>query len=185
MLTERQQKWFATVRATLERDSGKTLEQWAELARACPETKPMRRLAWMKDKYGLGRNQASMVLNAAFPPDRSWSAPDALETALWSDPTARRLFELIKPRITTLPAVIVGQRKGFTAFSREFQFAALRPVKQWVLMGLAIDPEGDSRLLAAAKEGWSERLKSKLTIQTDADIDARLDSLLRKSWEIS
>ena len=37
-LTERQRKWATTVREGFERDTGKTVEAWAEIARACPET---------------------------------------------------------------------------------------------------------------------------------------------------
>ena len=39
-LTPRQQKWFASVQASLERDTGKTLDEWVAIAKSCPETKP-------------------------------------------------------------------------------------------------------------------------------------------------
>ena len=39
-LTDRQKKWFASVEASLERDTGNTLAQWAKIAKACPETTP-------------------------------------------------------------------------------------------------------------------------------------------------
>ena len=38
-LTPRQEKWFASVRASLERDTGKSLAEWVAIARKCPETK--------------------------------------------------------------------------------------------------------------------------------------------------
>ena len=55
-LTERQVKWFKSVRDGLERDTGRTLEQWAEVARACPDQAHRARLAWMKAQHGLGQN---------------------------------------------------------------------------------------------------------------------------------
>jgi hypothetical protein len=36
-LTERQQKWFATIRAGLERDTGKSMAEWIAIDRTCPE----------------------------------------------------------------------------------------------------------------------------------------------------
>ena len=42
-LTERQKKWFASVEASLERDTGKTLAQWVKIAKTCPETTPGKR----------------------------------------------------------------------------------------------------------------------------------------------
>ena len=176
-LTERQQKWFASVKATLERDTGKSIEQWAAIARSCPETGHNKRLAWLKEKHGIGRNGASLILDVAFPP--------APAEDLWKDPEAKRLFELVKARILTLPGVIVGERKTYTAFSRGFQFAAAKPVKQALLLGLAVDPDVDPRLLPAAKEAWSERLKSKMPIQTAADIDHRLDPLFKSAFNSS
>jgi hypothetical protein len=64
-LTERQRQWFASVRATLESSTGRSLQDWAEVARRCPETAHRKRLAWMKQTHGLGQNYASVVLNAA------------------------------------------------------------------------------------------------------------------------
>jgi hypothetical protein len=176
-LTERQRKYFATLRANLERDSGKCLEQWAAIARACPESGHNKRLAWLKEHHGIGRNSASLILEAAFPP-----APTA---DLWKDPAAKHLFELVKARVLKLQDVVLGERKTYTSFSREFQFASLRPIKSTLLLGLAVGPEADPRLLPAAKEAWSERLKSKMAIQAEADIDSRLDLLFKASWDSS
>lgn len=93
-LTERQEKWFASVRAGLERGTGRTVEQWAEIARQCPETAHRKRLAWMEAEHNLGQNHASMVLNAAFPPEASWLQPDALIEGLWTDAGQRRCSRL-------------------------------------------------------------------------------------------
>ncbi len=66
-LTAQQQKWFASVREGLERDTGKTLEQWVKIARTCPETKPGARQKWLKEKHGIGINRAATIFDAAFP----------------------------------------------------------------------------------------------------------------------
>ncbi len=183
ILTPRQQKWFASIHDGLERETGKSLAEWTNLARACPETAHRKRLAWMKTNYGLGQNRASMVLNAAFPPEASWSTPDALADTLWADPAARAVHESVRALIMALPDVVAGQRKTFTAYSRNFQFAALKPSKSGVLLGLAIEPAG--ALHPAGKEGWSERLLSKTTLQPGGELPAGLATWLRESWEKS
>ena len=48
VLTERQQKWLASVEASLERDTGKTLAEWVKLAKKCPEATPGKRTQWMR-----------------------------------------------------------------------------------------------------------------------------------------
>jgi hypothetical protein len=184
-LTERQQKWFSSVHDGLERETGKTLAEWAALARACPETAHRKRLAWMKENFGLGQNRASMVLNAAFPPAASWSNPDALTDALWADPAARAIYEAVKVAALALPDVVMGQRKTFTAFSRAFQFASVKPIKQGVLLGLAIAPDGKADLQPAARESWSERLLSRMVLPDAAAVTPRVAGHLRASWEKS
>ena len=68
-LTERQKKWFASVRASLAASTGRTVEDWVAVARACPETAHRKRLAWLKSEHGLGVNYGSFVLSQAFASD--------------------------------------------------------------------------------------------------------------------
>jgi len=185
-LTERQAKWFESVRSGLERDTGRTLDQWSQLARACPEHAHRARLAWIKDHYGLGQNHASLVLNAAFPPATSWSKPELLEQALWKDPQSANLCKVLKDLVGTLPDVVIGQRKSFTAFSRKVQFAAARPLKSHgMVLGLAISPETGGCLVMPGRESWSERLKSVVEITTPTQINEDLLNLIRQAWERS
>nr|MEA2799633.1 hypothetical protein [Phenylobacterium sp.] len=87
---------------------------------------------------------------------------------------------------TALPDVVTGQRKAFTAFSREFQFASMKPIKGGkALLGLAVTPDTDPRLDAPKNESWSERLKSKLLLDSPAQVDASVEALLKAAWERS
>lgn len=185
-LTPRQQKWFASVQASLERDTGKTLDEWVAIARTCPETRPRARTQWLKDHHGLGVNRAAHVLSVAFPSGMGWDEPATLRAALWTDPASAAILEAVEAAATALPSVVTGQRKGFTAFSREFQFASVKPVKGGkALLGLAVEPAADPRLEAPKNESWSERLKSKLLLDSPAQVDASVQALLKASWEKS
>jgi hypothetical protein len=183
-LTQQQEKWFASVKANLETETGKTLAEWVELARQCPETKHRARLAWMKETYGLGQNRGSVVLAQAFPKAMNWDDETGLVEGLWTDPASRAIYEAVAARATRLPDVLVGPRKTFTAFSRRVQFAAIKPLKGGAaLLGLDVAPEEDPRLAPARKESWSERLKSTLRLETLADVDERVAALIQRSWE--
>ena len=185
-LTERQQKWFASVQASLERDTGKTIDEWVAIARTCPETKPRARTQWLKEHYGLGVNRAAHVLSVAFPSGMGWDEPDKLRAALWTDPASTAILAAIEQLATALPDVVTGQRKGFTAFSLEFQFASIRPLKGGkAVLGLVVTPDADPRLEPPKNEGWSERLKSKVVLDSPAQVDAGIAALLKASWENS
>ncbi len=185
-LTERQQKWFASIRAGLERNTGKSLDEWVAIARTCPETRPKARQDWLREHHGLGINRAAHVLSVAFPSEARWEDGDVLRAKLWAAPAALAILEAVEQAVSPLPDLVSGQRKGFTAFSRKVQFAAARPLKDGrVALGLALEPDADPRLQPPKNEGWSERLKSKLLLSTPEDVDDEVAALLRATWERS
>lgn len=186
-LTQQQQKWFASVREGLVRDTGKTLEQWAEIARKCPETKTSLRVKWLKEKHGLGVNRAATVLGAAFGGDNmGWDNPKALVAALWKDPAHLGIHDALVEAIKKFDGAITGERKTFTGFSRRAQFAAARPTKGGVRLGLAVDPKASKRLSPRKpNEGWSDRNKSVTVLGSVKDIDAELKKLLKAAFDAS
>lgn len=184
-LTERQEKWFTSVRGGLERDTGRSLEEWVAIARTCPETKPRARTAWMKAHHGLGLNRATYVLSVAFPEQDRWSEPDDLRARLWTDPAQAAILAAIEAAVAGLDGLVVGQRKGYTAFSRRTQFAAARPVKGGVALGLALPADAAPEISRAARDGWSERLTARLILAAPADVTPRIATLLAEAWNRS
>jgi uncharacterized protein DUF5655/uncharacterized protein DUF4287 len=182
-LTERQKKWLASVREGLMKDTGRSLEEWVEIARSCRETKPRARQLWLKEKHGIGQNRAALILDAAFPPEGGWSKPDKLEDALWRHPASRAIFDAVRAAALRLPDVVVGQRREYTAFSRKVQFAAVRPQTTGrAVLGLAVTPDASPRLAAPKREPWSERLKSTVQLASSAAVDTEIELLLRTAW---
>lgn len=183
-LTEQQAKWFATLRANLERETGRTLEQWVDIVRRdCPETKPRARAEWLKATHGVGQNRAAAIFSVAFPSEMGWDDADGLRTALWTDPASTAILEAVEAALADLPGLVMGQRKGFTAWSRKAQFAALKPVKGGgAMLGLAVEPEASPRLSAPRNEGWSERLKAKMPLASPAEVDSEVKALLNAAW---
>lgn len=186
-LTERQKKWFASVREGLARETGKSLEDWVAIAKTCPETKPRARLGWLKQHHGLGQNRASYVLSVAFPSERpTWDNPDEARVALWTDPASMAILEALEAAVAGFDGLVVGQRKTYSAWSREFQFAAAKPVKGGTaVLGLAVEPDTSPRLLEPKTESWSERLKAKLPLASPADVDDEVRALLKAAFERS
>jgi hypothetical protein len=183
-MTAQQKAWMASIKENLVKETGRSLEEWAEIARTCPETKHRARLSWFKEHHGLGQNRASVVLGIAFPPETGWHKPDDLAETLWKDAGLRAIFEAVKAEIAALPDVVIGQRKTYSAFSRSYQFAALRPDKGAVLLGLAVEPDAGLGLVASKRVVWSERLKSEIRLASTNDI-APLKAAIARAWENS
>ena len=183
-LTERQRKWFASVREGLERDTGRTLDAWVKIARACPETTTSGRVRWLKERYGLGVNRAATVLGAAFDEGASWDEPAALLDALWTDPALRAIYDRIESAVKKLPGAVVGPRKTVSTFSRKVQFAAMKPRKGAARLALSLPPSASKRLEPTGKsEGFNERLKAAVTLTGASDVDAEVKALLKRAFE--
>jgi hypothetical protein len=181
-VTERQARYFAALRASLETTTGRSLADWVEIAKDCPETKHRARLKWFKDTHGLLQNRASLVINEAFGSAKPWAEADLLISGLWTDEGARSVYERIDAIAMTIPGVVRTARKGYTAWSRTFQFAAARPLKGGaVLLGLAVSPDSDPPLEPPSNEAWSERLKSRLRIPSPVEVDDHLAGLVREA----
>lgn len=183
-LTEQQEKWFASVRANLEKNTGRSMDAWLQIAKTAPQGSFRDRLKWFKAEHGLMQNSASLVLSE-LEGDNLWEDPEAHREALWKDPAARAVFEAVERRVDAIEGVVGGQRKGFSAWSRKSQFAAMRPTKAGVRLGLAVEPGADPRLVPAKNEGWSDRLKATLVLGSADDVDGSVDQLLRAAWERS
>lgn len=185
-LTPRQKKWFATVKANFEAKTGKPLEDWVTIARTCPETAPRKRADWLRENHGLGSNHAAFVLGEAFPrAGPSWDDPAAMRAALWTDPASLKIMEAIERCADGLDGIVFGQRKSFTGFSREVQFAAARPLKGGrVLLGLKLDPAVSARLSPSVrKESWAEKLTAVVEFDRPEQVDGEIRDLFAKAWE--
>jgi hypothetical protein len=183
-LTERQAKYFASMRGSLETATGKSLDEWVAIAKTCPETGHRARLKWFKDNYGLLQNRASHVLSEAFGSTMSWREPEGLIEALWTDAESRRIYEAVDAAAQSLPDTIRTARKGYTAWSRKVQFAAARPLRGGaVMLGLAVMPEAETGLEPSGSESWSERLKARVRLEAPTDVHEGVKALLRSAWE--
>jgi hypothetical protein len=183
-LTERQKKWFATVEANFEKQTGRPLAVWADILKGCPETRPKAQAAWLKATHGIGANHAAHILDAARPADAiGWDDAEGLRAALWAEPRSLAVLEALERAAAGVEGVITGQRKGYTSFSRAVQFAAIRPLKGGrALLGLKLDPALSSRLVEGVRrESWSERLSAVAELDGPGAVDAEIGRLFAQA----
>lgn len=185
-MTERQKKWFATVQANFEAQTGRPIAAWLEILKACPETTPGKQAAWLKANHGVGVNHAAYILSCADTSgEPGWDDPDGLRAQLWKDAGSETILAAVEAMAASVGGVVVGQRKAFTSFSRSVQFAAARPIKGGrALIGFKLEPDVSARLSAPARrESWSERLTATVEIASAAEVDAEFSRLFRLAAE--
>jgi hypothetical protein len=95
------------------------------------------------------------------------------------------ILEAVERIAGTDPAVISGQRKGYTSFSRAVQFAATRPLKGGrALLGLKLKPDASPRLSPSVRrESWSERLAAIIELDAPDQVDAEVARLFALAAE--
>lgn len=186
-VTEQQNKWFQSVQAGLEADTGVKLEDWIAIAKTCPETKHKARLSWFKTTHGLGINRASLVLSAAFNTGLGWDNPNALLENLWKTPETRAVYDAVEEIAKSLGNdVVIGARKSFSSFSRRVQFAALRPTRLGIRLGLAIPLESTPDLSPPlSSDSWSDRLTAVRLLHNVQEIDDGVTLYIRQAYELS
>lgn len=185
-LTPRQQKWFATIRANFAAQTGKPIEAWVRIVRAdCPASTPKARVAWLKDQHGIGVNHSAHILAEAFPEGPGWDDAEELRAALWKDPASQAILVAIERAAEGLADLVEGQRKSFTSFSRDVQFAAVRPLKGGkALLGLKLDPSASPRLQPLTrKESWSERLVATVELSAPEEVDSEIKQLIAEAYK--
>jgi hypothetical protein len=186
-LTERQQKWFASVQESFERDTGKPLQAWVEIVKTkCPETTPKKRTDWLREKYGLGVNRAAHILHTAFPPDVAWDDPAAMLDQLWKEPEGRRVYEAVAALVRKdFPDAIIGPRKTFVSFARKIQFAAILPGAKGAggaELGLPLSVSESKRLIAMKKRPWAEKHSAILVLGAPGEVDGEVKRLLKLAY---
>jgi hypothetical protein len=187
VLTERQQKWFASVEASLERETGKSLAEWVKIAKRCPETTPGKRTQWLRDKYGLGVNRIAHILSVAFPEGPGWDDPDALLDQLWKEKEGCAIYEAVAKLVRKeFPDAVIGPRKTFVSFSRKIQFAGILPGPKGTgsaELGLPLPVSASKRLSPMKKRPWAEKHTAILVLNSPKDVDAEVKRLLKLAWE--
>jgi hypothetical protein len=143
-MTERQRKWFATVRSGLEAETGRSLAEWVAIAKLCPESGTRARLKWFKETHGLLQNRAMYVLSQAFPSATGWDRPEALKETLWADASCRAILAAVDTLALQLPGVVASQRKGFSGWSERLKTALV----------LQTPRDVNGRIAALLKAAW-------------------------------
>ena len=123
--------------------TGRSLQQWLDLLAQDGPADAREQVAWLQRTHGLGRVTAQVVVGHAGGRDvldvAAYDAPDTLVAGLFGPPgSALRLrYEALRAEIeAAVPGARVTACKGYVGFSARRQFAAVRPRRGGLELGL-------------------------------------------------
>ncbi len=176
---------------TMVKATGKTLEEWVEIARTCPTTKPKERLKWFKETHGIMQNRAMLIFSILDgSPIGGYDNPVALVDALFGKfvtqvPLYQSLILAIK---SGLPASLVLARKTYVTLQRNHTFGVVFPSKQGLTLGLALAKSSTDYpgLLPITKPiGGSDRMTHYLILTEGDDLKKNLMELITEAYNQS
>jgi len=168
---------YEAIARNLPERTGKSLEEWLELARDRPDGKSTRQIEWLMG-FGLGRGQAQTVLYYA----RGMDIDYADEEGLVRDQYKGRheaLFPVYEATRDALMArwddVDLHVLKTYVSFHRNRQFLIVRPKGGELVLGLALPEDHEDERLARAKNLGSDRIRWSLSISTAGELSRHMD----------
>jgi predicted transport protein len=167
-------------------NTGRTVDQWADLLRAERIADRNEQVAWLKTK-GLGSNQASVVADYVYRPEAFQDRPpEELVDAQYSGDrkALRSLYERLREELESLGGDVQAEpRQTYVAFSRGRQFALLQPsTKDRIDVGLVLPGVEPSERLRAAGSFGSGRTTHRVGLKSDAAIDDDLRAWLLQAY---
>jgi len=169
----------------LEDKTGRSLADWATLAKGSGHEKHGQIVAWLKGEHGLGHGYANLVaLESRGALTLDAPADDALAAVFAGDKAGLRpLYDAIEAWVTALGEVEISPKKANVSLRRSKQFALVQPsTKTRMDLGLqlkGVAPEG--RLEASGS--WNSMVSHRVRLETAADFDDAVKAWLKAAWD--
>jgi hypothetical protein len=185
------QKW----RKELPARTGRTLDEWADLAAACDRVKPKERAEWMMEKYRLPTNTAWHIVQYAADsstwdgdPDTYLRQASAHVEGMFAGAKAslRPIFERLVAAARELGGdVLVCPCKTIVPFYRTRVFAEVKPATKTRLeFALALgDCKPTGKLKPNPRAKGNDRLKYLFELTAEKDITTEVRKWLKVAYD--
>jgi hypothetical protein len=180
----------AASETNLQKNSGKSLEEWIQLVETSGPAIARERAAWLKTKHKLGTNIAGWIAERA---EGKLGAedynPDALVESMFSGKKAGLLplyEKLLELGLSLGDDVKACPCKTIVPLYRTHVFAEIKPAtNSRIDLGFALkDIRATGRLINTRGAAKGDRITHRIPITELADIDAELIRWLKEAYEL-
>ena len=178
------EEMYEAIARNLPERTGKSLDEWLEVARDRPDGKRTQQTEWLMG-FGLGRGQAQTVLYYAQGMDIDYQDKDGLVRDMYKG-RHEFLFPVYEETRDTLMSkwkdVDLHVLKTYVSLNRRRQFLIMLPRKGELVLGLALpEDHRDDRLIPAGNIG-SERVRWYVGVKGAEELPAYMD-LVEAAYE--
>ncbi|MBI4231273.1 MAG: DUF4287 domain-containing protein [Planctomycetes bacterium] len=179
---------FEAVMRNLEARTGKPVEAWVRLLKRSGLKERKERVAWLKERHGLGFVQAQVVADVADGKGSGYEDGEALMDRMFRGPKAalRPVYESLEKAARRLGAdVTVYPCKTYVVFRRRVKFATVKPATaSRVDLGLTLGKRPAlGRLGKVRALRGDEQITHVVPLSTVAEVDREVLGWLREAYE--
>lgn len=185
MHKDRSDKVLESMKANLESNTGKSLEQWIEIINAQALTRTSEKVKFLKTAFGLGRGYAGMIIfEAKASEDRSAFSPEELLRKQYvGKETLIPIYEKLVETVQGFGAdVEIVECASYVSVRRSVQIAMFSPVTKTrldIMLKLKKNQESSGILEALAKPSTcTHRIK----LSTPEEISPELIGWLKEAY---
>lgn len=179
---------LATMAASLEEKTGKSLAQWTKLAATSGKAKHGEIVAWLKGEHGLTHGYANLVAHTTLKSDAGSrvAAGDDLVSEMFAGgkEDLRPIFDkLLAAALACGTDIEQAPKKGYLSLRRKTQFATLHPsTKTRFDLGLKLKGVPAKGRLEAAGS-WNAMVSHRVRLESAADVDGEVVGWVRAAYE--
>jgi hypothetical protein len=177
---------LATMIANYEKNTGKPLEAWVEIARKAKLAKHGEIVKLLKEQHGMGHGYANLVAMTALKGETPEPGGDGLVDAQYAGKKAalRPLYDRLAKAVAEFGAdVELSPKKTYASLRRSKQFALLQPSTADRL-DLGINLKGvPAKGRLEASGSFDAMVSHRVRVATSKDIDAELVGWLRAAYD--
>ncbi|MDP1556500.1 MAG: DUF5655 domain-containing protein [Hyphomonas sp.] len=173
-----------TMKANLLKNTGKSVDQWADLVRKSGIAKHGEQMKLLKETHGLGHGYANLICHTA--KGSLDAAEDDLLAGQYAGKEALRpVYDALEAYAKTLGTdVDISPKKTSVAFRRSKNFAVVTPAsKTRIDLGLNLKGTAPTGRLLAEKPG--SMCTHKVKLEPAADLDAELKAWIKSAYGLA
>lgn len=173
-----------TMKANLLKNTGKSVDQWADLIRKSGLAKHGEQMTLLKETHGLGHGYANLICHTA---KGTLDTPDddLLAGQYAGKEILRPVYDALEAYARTLGKdVDISPKKTSVAFRRSKNFAVVTPAtKTRIDLGLNLKGTAPTARLLAEKPG--SMCTHKVKLESAADLDAELKAWIKSAYGLA
>lgn len=180
-------KTEATMAANLLKNTGKSIEEWIDIAKANSKGKHSETVKWLKETFDLGLFFADLIVHKANGTDSgSFSDDELIETQYKGKENLRVIYDQLLSYILSLGNDIeIAPKKAYVSLRRKKQFACLKPATKTRFELELIMKGQEATGILEAITGAGAMCTHRIKIENEKDITSEVYQWIKKAYELN